>query len=138
MTDAVALHAAVVAVLSEVRSVTWYDDGVVPANPKADTAGRVYPYAVLYPGVGHRPAEAVAVDAQPGPELAWRTQVTVAAGTRTWCMQAAQLTRARLDHCEIAPGVTLVEVPTGLLVQKDPDVSPLRWFVPLYFRALTP
>jgi hypothetical protein len=71
--------------------------------------------------------------------LDWACQVTVAAGDVGWCLGAIGLVRAALSGLVLATGVTLVdETPRSLIVRRDPDVTPSRWFLPMQFGALAP
>ena len=136
MTTPLELHAAVLDALEAIATVQVFD-GDVPAKPPAAADGRVYPYAVAWPGAG-TPDPEPDVAAQPRGELAYEERVTVASGSVTWTLQAVQLVRARLHHVEILPGVRLREERLGVPATKDPDTSPVRWYVPLAFRCLTP
>lgn len=134
MTDASVLHPATFALL-DATTVTAFD-GDVPTRPPADAAGRVYPYAVQWPSPGAAAAEQ-AVTRATGTE--WWCSITVAAGDIGWLLQAVRVVRAALDGATIAPGTTLVDVtPAARTIQRDPDVTPARWYVPLAFHTLTP
>lgn len=133
------LHAAVLAALQTMSTVTVYD-GVVPKSLPADGSGRVYPYAVVWSGAGAPPdpTERDVAALPGGTGLAWTTQVTVASGTPGWTLAAIPLVRQRLHLVEIIPGVRLEEELGDLRIQEDRDTDPSRWFAPLPFRALTP
>lgn len=129
------LHAATLARLRGLTTVTVHDSEV-PANPAADSRGRVYPYAVLWPVPGNTPDAARNLEHDPAGGLTWDARVTVASGDPTWTLQALQLVRARLEGWRILPGSLLAEVDTGgVTVQRDPDTTPARWFTPLTFRT---
>lgn len=136
MTTVDALHAAVLAALRGISSIQVYD-GDVPPSPPAAASGRVYPYAIVWPGAGTPDPEPNVAAEQRG-ELAWEERVTVASGSVDWTVKTISLVRARLHNVEILPGVRLREEPLGTPVTKDPDADPHRWFVPLAFRCLTP
>jgi hypothetical protein len=132
---AVDLHAAVWALLDALPTVTAYDADV-PTAPPADSRGRVYPYTVLWPSPGGSPFESSLA----GPQgLDWMCQVTVAAGDPTWCLQAVEVVRAALVGAQLAPtaGPLVDETPRSRTIMRDPDVTPLRWFVPLLLGCLT-
>lgn len=136
MTAPDVLHAAMLARLQTMAHVTVYDADV-PSKPPADSQGRVYPYAVLWPSPGGAPSEGSVA----GPAgLEWVAQVTVAAGTPTWCLQAASKVRAVLaGHVLVAGDGPLVEdTPPTMPLTRDEDVTPPRWYVPLLWRCLTP
>jgi len=129
------LHAATLNRLHGLTTLTVHDSEV-PANPAADTRGRVYPYAVLWPVPGNTPDAARNLEHDPQGGLTWDARVTVASGDPTWTLQAIQLVRARLEGWRPVPGSVLGEVDTGgVTVQRDPDTTPARWFVPLQFRT---
>lgn len=136
MTTAKELHAAVLARLATITSIQTYN-GDVPDHPPASGSGRAYPYAVVWAGPGAPDPEAD-VAAQPRGELAYEARVTVASGSIDWTLETVALVRARLHHVDILPGVRLREEPLGTPVSKDPDTAPVRWFIPLAFRCLTP
>jgi hypothetical protein len=130
------LHAATLTLLRTIGTVTIHD-GKVPPSPAADPSGRTYPYAVLWPSAGFYPStDADTLCEEPGDELTWPVQVTVAAGDPTWCLQAADLVRKKLNKARLTPRSGLlrqdeVSIPATL----DPAVSPARWFIPLLFRT---
>ncbi len=136
MTAPADLHAAVWAALDALTTVTAYD-GDVPASPPAGEDGRVYPYAVLWPSPGADPTE-TPLGCLPT-ELDWVAQVTVAAGTPTWCLQATQVVRDALKGLVLAPGASRLtdETPRSRTVMRDTDTNPPRWFVPLLFGCVT-
>lgn len=135
MTTAAELHAAVWAALDALTTVTAYD-GDVPTKPPADTSGRVYPYAVLWPSPGGSPAESAAAG---NTGLDWTCQVTVAAGTTAWLLKAVDVVRAAVVGLVVSDGDGPItdETPRSMTVQRDEDVTPPRMFVPLLFGALT-
>lgn len=129
------LHALTLARLRGLTTVTVHDSEV-PANPAADPAGRVYPYAVLWPAPGNVPDEARNLEHDPAGGLTWDARVTVASGDPTWTLQAVTLVRARLEGWRPRPGSLMSEVNLGGgTIQKDTDTTPPRWFVPLQFRT---
>lgn len=115
--------------------------GDVPAKPPADTTGRVKPYSVIWPSAGYLPdyaRTAGGTDAEDS-GLEWPVQVTVAAGDPAWCLQAAASVRARMAGAVLVAGAgPLREESASPAMQKDPDVQPPRWFVPLLWRCATP
>lgn len=129
------LHAATMTLLRGIGTVAAFDADV-PPHPPADPTGRVYPYAVLWPGAGAHPIE-TAITGSVGTD--WLSTVTVAAGDVGWCLDAVALVRSVLDGAALAPGVTLSDVTSrARTLQRDPDITPTRWYVPLLFTALTP
>lgn len=136
MTGAVDLHRAVLALLAGLPTVTAFDANVPDAPPADRVTGAVYPYAVLWPSPGGRGPEASVANTV-GTD--WTATVTVAAGDVGWVLAAVAVVRAALDDALIAPGTRLQdETPAARTIQRDPDVSPPRWFVPLMWRAITP
>lgn len=129
------LHAALVARLRTIRTVTVYDTDV-PTAPPADAQGRVYPYVVAWPAAGDPYLAERTVTVESGRQ--WIETVTVAAGNPAWVLPAVGLLRKALQMFELAPGVHADEEPTGQSVDKDPDVTPTRWYLPTQWRALTP
>lgn len=137
MSTAAALHAALLARLRTIPNLTTYDS-TVPPSPPADSAGRVAPYAVVWPGVGYRPGEARDITAAPGPELDWPVQVTVASGDPCWTLAAIGLVRASLEGHRLVTGAgPLQEEPGQREVQTDKDTTPPRYYAALMWRALT-
>lgn len=137
MSTAQALHDALVARLRAATTLTVYesDPGV---NIPADAAGRVYPYAVVWPAVGFRPEGARDITAAPGPELDWPAQVTVASGSSIWTLKALAPIRAALDGWVLLPGAgPLCEEPLMPDIRPDRDTSPTRYFTALGWRCLT-
>ncbi|QAY69989.1 hypothetical protein [Xylanimonas protaetiae] len=134
MTSPEALHAALVARLRTIASLQVFEFQV-PDKPAADGQGRVYPYAIVWPGAGTPGAES-SITGAAGER--WAATVNVAAGDPAWVLPATRLVRATLSMVELAPGVTLTEVPLGAVITKDPDTTPLRWFLPTQWAALTP
>lgn len=136
MGDVAALHQALVARLDALTGVTAYD-GQVPDNPPAETtAGRVYPYAVVWPSAARPELDGELAEGGTDGALDWPVQVTVAAGAPDWCLVAATQVRAWLDGYELVPGAgPLREEPVALQVQRDDDVKPPRWYVPLLWRC---
>ena len=129
------LHAAALTRLAGLTTLTVHDSEV-PEHPAADSAGRVYPYAVLWPVPGNTPDAARNLEHDPQGGLTWDARVTVASGDPTWTLQALQLVRARIEGWRPAPGSLMWEVDTGgVTVQKDPDTTPARWYAPLQFRT---
>ena len=129
------LHTTALNRLQGLTTLTVYDSEV-PANPVADSRGRVYPYTVLWPVPGNttEAARNLEADAQGG--LMWDARVTVASGDSMWTLEALALVRARLEGFRLAPGSMLTEVDVGgTTVQRDPDTTPARWYVPLQFRT---
>lgn len=130
-----ALHTDTLERLRGLQSLTVYDS-TVPDNLPADTDGRVYPYAVLWPVPGNTPDTARNLEHDPAGGLTWDARVTVAAGTPTWTLQALPLVRARLEGWRITPLSILSELDTGgVTVTEDRDTTPHRWYVPLTFRT---
>ncbi|PYG00163.1 hypothetical protein SAMN05216184_104102 [Georgenia satyanarayanai] len=125
------LHAALLARLTG-ATVTLYD-GEVPPHPPADPQGRVYPYVVVWATAG-RPTVERPVSDDPGGHLTWNPQVTVVAGTTSWLLAAIGVVRERLEGAALTPWVRLRErTDTEVPVQKDPDTTPARYFLPLYY-----
>lgn len=137
MATAEALHAGVFAALDALTTVAAYE-GSVPDDPPHDAEGRVYPYVILWGAPGHIDPEGRTLDGGADGALAWRPQVTVAAGDITWLLQAVDLVRAALDGLEPAAGTVLREEPVDVPVTKDPALKPDRWFVPLFFTCQVP
>ena len=138
MTTPEALHTALVTRLRGVLAgrVTVYD-GDVPAAPPADGSGRVYPYCVVWPSPGGTPSETAVHDTSGA--LDWYAQITVAAGDPTWCMQAVTVVRGATFTGPLVEGdgPLVDETPRSVTVTRDPDVTPRRWFVPLFAGCLT-
>lgn len=127
------LHTALLARLRTVPHLTVFD-GYVPDAPPADATGRVYPYAVIWPGPGGDPTDA---DLITGGALTWFTRVTVAAGDLNWCMQAITPVRAALRDRRLHPQASPLrdETPASRVAMRVTDVTPVRWFFPLQFRC---
>jgi hypothetical protein len=127
------LHAAVKARLATLTSMTGYPDGNVPDKPPADASGRVYPYWVMWPTLPGERADDLDLAGEPGPET-WDGRVTVAAGDPTWCHQAALAVRDLLQGWTPGPHLgRLTDSGVRVVVSKDPDVMPPRWFAALVF-----
>lgn len=125
-----AVHTA----LAAVTTLTVYDGRVSPTPPK-DAAGRVKPYAVLYAGPGAAHTDRYD-DGQT--ELAWRCQVTVAAGTPAGALVAidwvrAALTGLRLDPTNPGSGLLREDGDPGPLRRDDAVPDDPRWWTPLQF-----
>jgi len=134
VTNPADLHVAAFAILDALPTVTAFD-GDVPPNPPADkVSGRVYPYAVLWPGPGGDPVDA---DLVTGGALTWVAQITVAAGDLTWCMQAVDVVRAALRDVWLLDAASPLrdETPASRVVMRDTDPTPPRWYFPLLFRC---
>ena len=131
MTTPASLHTQVLTLL-HATTVTAYD-GDVPDRPPADQSGRVYPYAVLWPGGGGNPADPAL--ARHHGALTWEAQVTVAAGTPTWCIQAVDVVRAALRGVWLTTGASplLDETPASQTLLRSEDTQPPRWYLPLRF-----
>lgn len=131
LTDALAAHLATLPIGVYV--------GDVPDNLPADDSGRVKPYAVIWPTVGWTPDDARSVggDDSTDPGTEWPIQITVAAGSLTWCGQAADLVRSHLAGHRLTAGAGPLRLGPGPAIQPDDDVHPRRWFVPLSYRCLT-
>ncbi|MCV2395924.1 hypothetical protein OEB99_16535 [Actinotalea sp. M2MS4P-6] len=128
------LHAAVVARLTTEIATISVHDADVPGSPPADAKGRVLPYAVVWGSAGWAPEEARTVDGDAHGALSWPCPVTVAAGDPTWCLRAAAAVRAALDGYLITGAGILREQPGTPSMDRDPNVTPTRWFVPFTFR----
>lgn len=124
--------------LKTIETVTTYEGEVASSPPAQPGSGRVYPYVVAWPSAGHTPEEQERALTGHDGALDWPVQLTVAAGEVEWCLDAADLVRARLENHELLPGITLQEDPSGPPIQPDRDAHPVRFYVPLLFRALTP
>lgn len=138
MGDPAALHTALMARLDALTNIEAYN-AQVPANPPAEAGtGRVYPYVVAWPSAGHADPDARTVDDSTHGALGWPVQVTVAAGDPGWCLAAAQKVRTHLEGHTLTTGAgPLREETVAPPVQRDDDVNPPRWFVPLLFRCQT-
>jgi hypothetical protein len=132
------LHDALLILLRTIGTVTVFD-GDVPDKPTADTSGRVYPYVVVWATPGYYPSDdADTVCAQPGGELTWPVQLTVAAGTPAWCLEAAGTVRAKIAGALLVPAAgPLREDNSAVPVVKDTGTAPPRWYVPLLYRTQT-
>lgn len=130
-----ALHAAVIARL-QAAGIADFEvyDADVPSAPPADGAGRAYPYAVAWGAPGWTPNEARTLDGDAHGALQWPEPVTVAAGSPGWCLAAAQAVRDALDGFHIDGAGFLREQPGTPNMQRDPDTTPPRWYVPMTFR----
>ncbi len=136
MVEPSALHTATLARLKTLTTLAVYD-GDVPPSPPADSQGRVYPYAVLWPASGVAPLEQAVDAVAVGTD--WMCQVTVAAGDPSWVLPAVQKVRQVLAGWSPAEGAVLTEeTPRSVTVLRDDDVTPKRWFMPLQFGCLTP
>lgn len=133
MASIAVLHAALVNALKALPTVRVHD-GHAPDDPARDAAGRVYPYAVVWGNPGHTDEDSRNAEGDADGALAWRPQITVAAGDLTWLLQAVDLVRVRVDGLDL-DGAVLREEPVDAPAQRDPDL-PDRWFVPLYFTTL--
>lgn len=133
MTDPADLHTAAFAILDALPTVTGFDSDV-PAKPSADALGRVYPYAVLWPGPGGDSADA---DLVTGGALSWVAQITVAAGDPTWCLRAVGVVRAALRDVWLVDTASPLRdiTPASRVVMRDTDPTPPRWYFPLLFRC---
>jgi len=135
MADSAIIAAAVLARLKTITTIGIYDADV-PTAPPADSQGRVWPYAVLWTGVGAAPLDQGLTTSA---ALDWACQVTVAAGDPALVLPAATKVRQTLAGFSPIAGATLSdETPRSLLMQRDDDVTPARWFLPLLFGCLTP
>ncbi len=133
------LHAALLDRLAAIPNVTVYDADVPEAPPADPDDGRVYPYAVAWGSGGFTPDQARALDGDAYGGLDWTARVTVAAGDPGWCLQAVHRVRAVLDgHVLTATAGPLIEEPGDPGLLRDPDTTPVRWYVPLVFRCLNP
>lgn len=129
------LHVAVLNRLAVLSDLTVYD-GEVPPNIPADASGRVDTYAVVWFTPGSVPDAARNLEHDPQGGLTWDARVTVAGGRKWDVIDAIGTVRSRLEGWRPVPGSLLAEVDTGgTTVQRDPDTSPPRWFVPLQFRT---
>lgn len=135
MTTLADLRTAVLAALTGITSITVHD-GDVPDRPAADSAGRVYPYALLWPDTGFIPAEHQPLG-RVDVGLTWDARVTVAAGTVDWLTTAVPLVRGALAGLVPTPFASpLVELPTtGADI--DRGTTPPRFYAPLTFRTHT-
>lgn len=139
MTSPATLHAALVAVLDALPTVTAYDGQVASAPPADALTGKVYPYAVAWGAAGWTTDEGRTLDGDADGALEWPAPVTVAAGDVGWLLGAVDLVRAALEGRVLVPGAgPLREDPGTPSAQKSPDIAPARWFVPLIFRCQTP
>ena len=90
MSTPAVLYAALVTRLRTITTISVYE-GTVPTVPPADADGRVYPYAVAWPGPGGPLGETSLDELAHG--MSWASQVTVAAGDIARCLQAVALVR---------------------------------------------
>ena len=134
MTTPAELHTALAARLRSAANITVFD-GEVPTSLPAGADGRVYPYAVIWPGGGGALGEVSLDDVAHGTD--WRAQVTVAAGDLTWCMQAIALVRAVVVGVYLATDTTPVvdDTPPSMTLLPDKDVTPTRWYLPVLLRC---
>ena len=134
MTTPADLHTALLARLRTAPAITVYE-GTVPPSPPAGADGRVYPYAVIWPGGGGALGE-TSLDAR-AHGTDWRAQVTVVAGDLTWCLQAIALVRAAAVGVYLATDTTPVvdDTPPSMTLLRDPDVTPTRWYLPVLLRC---
>jgi hypothetical protein len=118
-------------------------DGRPAPPPKAEPGTkRVYPYAVIYPGVGVWPqAEASTLDGEPdGDALDWPVQITVASGDPDWTLEATDAVERAVLGKRLVNGGGRLWHPPGeevVLMDRDEDLTPNRWFVPLRYRYVT-
>jgi hypothetical protein len=134
------LHVALVTLLKAALEpkISVYDSDV-PAKPPMDAAGVVAPYIVVWPSAGTYPSDqADTMCGEPEGELDWPVQITAAAGNPAWVLDTAAQVRAKMAGVMLVDRAgRLREEPGAVNVQKDVDVSPPRWFVPLYYRTQT-
>lgn len=138
MTTPDQLHVALVTLLKAALEpkIAVYDSDV-PDQVPMDPSGVVAPYIVVWPSAGMYPYElADTVCGEPGGELDWPVQITVAAGKPAWVLPAAATVRAKMAGVMLVDRAgRLREEQSAVNIQKDVDVSPPRWFVPLYYRT---
>lgn len=138
MTTPDQLHVALVTLLkATIEPAISVFDSDVPASVPQDRDGIVAPYVVVWPSAGFYPSDiADAICGEPGGELDWPVQLTVAAGKPAWVLPAAAQVRAKMAGVMLVDSAgRLREELSAVNVQKDVDVSPPRWFVPLYYRT---
>lgn len=111
-------------------------------KPAADAQGAVLPYVILWPTPGTYPDDARSAAKAWGSELDWTASVIAAGGSTQRALLAAAWVRTALAgwHAVPPPAGPLVETQftRPLPVQKEPDVSPARYFLPMQFGCLTP
>jgi hypothetical protein len=125
---------AVLALITPIANLTIYD-AEVPDTPPAYPDGKVKAYAVLYGGAGQRltsSLEGSSVD------MDWPFQVTCAAGLVNDCLWAVdKVCAALVDVRPVVAGRSTWRISQDMdvgPVQRDEDVHPVRFYVPLMFR----
>ncbi len=111
-------------------------------RPNLDPKGRALGYVTIWPGVGRFPEEeASRLDgAVSRDQLRWVVTVTPAAGDPVWALRAAEAVEAALLGWRPLAGVGRLRHPQGeddLVVMRDEDGAPDRWFVPLRYWCMT-
>ncbi|MFZ1361347.1 MAG: hypothetical protein WAS05_00220 [Candidatus Nanopelagicales bacterium] len=137
MADVVDYTDLVLEKLRTLRTLTIYD-GDVDDNPPDDRQGRVYPYAVMWPSPGTPALETITAQAGEPITLDWDFQITCVGGTRRWCQQSVVLVRSVLTNLNLGDGAGILreQVNKDLPILKDKDVTPIRYFYPLRYKAL--
>lgn len=105
----------------------------------ADVHGRAYPYAVIYPGAGGYTIPDERLDGSRD-LLAWRFQVTCAAGDLGGAEWAMQKVRAALTGTHLTTSSGLVRedfTPDTATIDTDVPGEP-RWYYPLVFAVNIP
>lgn len=140
-TSAPALHQLVLDRLKEVaagRLVVF--DGLVKDPPlckSGENTGAVLPYLVLWGSAGNRPGAAQSLAGIDGSERDWPFQVTAAAGTQCWCLEAADIADEALVSFDLPNGGRIYEDGDTGRVRFDKGATPPRFFVPLLYRGIT-
>jgi hypothetical protein len=110
--------------------------GQVPAELPADEAKNVFPYAVIWDGIGMGDDDAEDLSGGTDGSSIYEVHVTIASGKLRWTMEAAAAVRRGLDHWQPTGNVErLRDNQTWAPVDLDTEVLPNRHYVPVVFRA---
>ncbi len=142
MADTLTLHQAVLDRLRAAAPALAVYDSTVPDNLPSDGSGAVYPYVVVWDSPGSFPAsdaESLGSTDDDRDGVLWTCRATVAAGRVDWLRSATRAARGALLGFRISRLASrLSDEGTDPVVAKDPDVTPVRYYVPLVFTMRAP
>ena len=125
------------ALLDGLSNVNTYD-AEVPGQPPTDADGRVHAYAVYYPSPGWLHAISLNADLD---SLDWRFQVTAVGGDRVRALGCVGRVRSVLTGAWLTVAGQELQIREDFdpgPVQRDPNLSPPRFYVPLQFAVFAP